>query len=150
VAWLARNEIFVTVGMTVLRNSRRFGVTSTAIVASPVTLAPGLARLATRPEPTGSALKAITIGIVFVALAAARIAAVGHATRMSTFRRINSVARAGSRSILFSAYRHSMRTLCPSVYPCRRSPSRNAASSMLEAQPADKLSIRHAFTACCA
>jgi hypothetical protein len=73
----------------------------------PVTLPPGRARLATNPCSTGSALTPITIGIVSVALRAARIAGVLPATMAATGRATNSAANPGSRSGWSSANRHS-------------------------------------------
>ncbi len=64
---------------------------------TPVTLPPGRPRLATRPAPTGSALAAITIGIVLVAFIAARVPAVVAVTITSTSRRTSASASAGRR-----------------------------------------------------
>ena len=44
------------------------------MMLSPVTFPPGRARLATSPAPTGSALVAMTMGIVLVASLTARVA----------------------------------------------------------------------------
>lgn len=60
-------------------------------------VAPGRPRLATRPAPTGSALAAITIGIVLVAFIAARVPAVVAVTITSTSRRTSASASAGRR-----------------------------------------------------
>ena len=65
-----------TVGSTSLRNSSCFPTSSGARAASPVTLPPGRARLATRPLPTGSLTPTITMGIVVVACLAASAAGV--------------------------------------------------------------------------
>src|SRR5215471_5490109 len=56
-----------TVGTISLRISSRFAASSVERNVMPVTLAPGRARLATRPAPTGSPAATITMGIVDVA-----------------------------------------------------------------------------------
>jgi len=61
-------------------------------------VAPGRARLATRPLPTGSPTPAMTMGIVVVACLRASAAGVATTIRTSTLRRTSSAARAGSRS----------------------------------------------------
>src|SRR5258708_19171804 len=60
---IAKREI---PGDSVRRISSRLALSSGAISETPVTLPPGLARLATRPTPTGSLLAPSTIGIVAV------------------------------------------------------------------------------------
>jgi len=55
------------------------------------------------------------MGVVVVACCAARPAGVAPATMMSTFRRANSTARVGSRSIFPAAARYSMTMFCPST-----------------------------------
>src|SRR5215469_1704495 len=81
-------------------------MTSMVIEEFPVTLAPGRARLATRPAPTGSPTLTITIGIVLVAFLAANDACVTTETITSTLSRTNSAASCGSRSNLPSANRY--------------------------------------------
>src|SRR5262245_33875337 len=80
-------------------NSSRLASRSSATTLTPVTLLPGLARLATRPSPTGSAAIEKTIGIAEVAALAARIGAVPPPVKItSTLRLTRSAARAGNRS----------------------------------------------------
>jgi hypothetical protein len=57
-----------TLGATPLSISNCFPTSSGPIVASPVMLPPGLARLATKPSATGSPETVKTIGIVVVAV----------------------------------------------------------------------------------
>ncbi len=75
------------------------------MLVTPVTLPPGRARLATRPDLTGSATLTKTIGIVDVARLAAATAGVPHATMTSTLNRTSSVATASDGC---SAHRYSM------------------------------------------
>src|SRR5262245_25313219 len=80
-------------------NSSRLASRSTATTLTPVTLPPGLARLATRPSPTGSAAIEKMIGIAEVARLAARIGAVPPPVKItSTLRLTRSAARADNRS----------------------------------------------------
>src|SRR6516165_10142952 len=69
-----------------------------AMMLMPVRLPPGRARLATRPCLTGSSPPKKTIGVVEVALFAARIAVKLPAAITSTLRPTSSAANAGSRS----------------------------------------------------
>ena len=83
---------------------------------SPVMFPPGCARLATNPAPTGSALDAMTMGMVLVACLAARAAAVVPATMMSTCICTRSaVARSGHRSGCCSSQRTSRAIVWPST-----------------------------------
>ena len=68
-----------------------------------MTLPPGRARLATKPEPTGSPAFAITMGMVVVALLAANAGGSPVITIRSTLRRTKSAASSGSRSAFSSA-----------------------------------------------
>ncbi len=60
-------------GMISLTSCRRFGPRSGERMVLPVTLPPGCARLCTRPARTGSPIEIATIGIVEVAILAARL-----------------------------------------------------------------------------
>src|SRR5207245_7964121 len=60
-------------GQASLSTSSRFALSSGRKNVEPVTLAPGLARLDTRPVATASPLMAITIGMVEVVCFAARV-----------------------------------------------------------------------------
>ncbi len=88
----------------------------------PVTLPPGRARLATRPAAIGSAMVAITIGIVAVALRAASAAGVPIVTMASTFSATSSSAIAGKCCVRSPAMRRSTTRLCPSIQPSSRRP----------------------------
>ena len=80
------------------QHRRTFGAIY-AMMLMPVTLPPGRARVATTPAPTGSPRAGKTIGIVELALFAARTErGLPPATIKSTLRPTRSVASAGSRS----------------------------------------------------
>src|SRR5215471_5554037 len=86
-------------GTASLSSSRYFPtISGPAPNATPVTLPPGRARLATIPTPTGSKTYTITMGIVLVACLAAWAATGLPATMRSTLRLTSSVAREGKRS----------------------------------------------------
>jgi hypothetical protein len=90
----------VALGTSSCRNSNRFAVNSAIKVLTPVTLPLGRARLATRPEVTGSSATLKMTGIVVVAALAANAAwAPPVATMRPTCRRTNSAAIAGTRSV---------------------------------------------------
>ena len=76
-------------GIVSLSNSSRLPPSSDAMVLNPVRFPPGLARLSTKPDPTGSLLEK-TIGIVLVAFFAARASFVEGAISKSTSRPISS------------------------------------------------------------
>src|SRR5438445_623232 len=94
--------------------------------AQPVMFAPGWARLATRPCPTGSPTPMITTGIAPVAFLAASAAGVPRVRIRSTFSRASSLARPGNRWSWPSADRYSRTKCSPSTYPRSRSPCRKA------------------------
>src|SRR5712692_661185 len=83
-------------GTASLRSCTRFAAISTALTARPVTFPPGRAKLATRPVSTGSAVPTITIGTVFVTLAASSAATVPGVTSMSTLAATSSAASCGN------------------------------------------------------
>jgi hypothetical protein len=82
-----------TEGIASLSISSRLPLSSAEIKLIPVMFPPGRARLATSPAPTGSAMAAITIGIVRVAFWTAIAVGVVPATMMSTLRRTRSATR---------------------------------------------------------
>src|SRR3977135_1301679 len=88
-----------TPGTICLRSTTRFAANETGTPLNPVVFPQGYARLATTPDPTGSATAAITIGIAPVALLAARAWGVPLSTIRSTLRRTNSDARFGRGSL---------------------------------------------------
>lgn len=97
-----------TLGATSLSSSNCFPTTSGAMLASPVMLLPGRARLATRPAATGSPETVKTMGIVLVACLAASVGGGDAVTMTSTFMRTSSAASPGSRSYCPSADRYSI------------------------------------------
>ena len=101
-------------GRTSCTSSSRLPLNCGDRVESPVIFPPGCARLATNPFPTGSLSCAMTMGIVFVAFLAGRVAAGPLVTMPSTLRFISSAASAGRRSRLPSGDRHSMTMFFPS------------------------------------
>jgi hypothetical protein len=85
-AGFTSNAIVCKPGTASLRSSRPLlKMSRPTLKVTPVTFPPGLARLSTRPCPTGSVKEIATIGIVLVALRAATVAAVADVTMMSTF-----------------------------------------------------------------
>jgi hypothetical protein len=79
--------------------SNRFSVNAPVRMLTPVRLPPGWARLATRPNPTGSPTSLKTVGIVEVAfLAASAGGAPPPVTITLTLRLTKSAASAGNRS----------------------------------------------------
>src|SRR3984893_15833986 len=103
-----------TVGTMRLSICSRSPTSWGAYAVVPVTFVLGRSKLLTTPMPTGSKTASITIGIVFVALAAARVAATFAAAIMSILRSTNSVM-----TLLYSASstasRYSMRIFFPST-----------------------------------
>jgi hypothetical protein len=122
-----RNPTRASVGITSLSTSNLLLFSSGPKFESPVTLPPGRARLATKPEPTGSPEFAITMGMVLVAPFAANGVGPPTVTIRSTLRRTNSAASSGSRSRFPSAYRYSMVRFFPSIHPNLFSSCRNAS-----------------------
>lgn len=92
----------------------------------PVTLPPGLARLWTRPVPTGSFAIVKTMGMTNVAFFKVATA-VPFAAMTSTLRRTNSAAISASRSGRPSDQRYSISTVRPSIQLSSRSRATNAA-----------------------
>ena len=97
-AGLTRTATRAAPGTNSRRSSNRFADTSVVKILFPVRLPPGRARLATRPSLTGSSGLTKTMGIVVVAALAAN-AEPPVAAITATWRRTNSAASAGSRSI---------------------------------------------------
>ena len=90
---------------------------------NPVMFPPGRARLATKPDPTGSPSLPMTMGIVTVASLAERVAAGPAVTITSTLERASSAARLVTSFDLPSPNRYSITIFFPSKYPSSRSPS---------------------------
>src|SRR5262249_48245979 len=94
----------------------------------PVALPPGRARLAIRPNLTGSSATPKTIGIVVVAALAAGAAVVKPGVAITaTRRRTKSAISAGKRSYWPSSQWYSTVTFWPSMAPVSLGPLRNAA-----------------------
>jgi hypothetical protein len=109
------NSTLIALGNNSRSNCNSFGPSSTVKLAMPVRFAPGLLRLATRPNATGSPPETKTIGMVAVAAFAAKAAVVLPAAITATRRRTRSAVRTGSRSNWFSAQRYSIATFWPST-----------------------------------
>src|ERR1700730_17267736 len=123
-----RRAIRVAPGRTSCSSSIRLATSSTPIKVIPVTFPPGRPRLGTKPALTGSEAVVNTIGIVFVAAIAVRIATSGAPALMTaTLRLTRSAAMAGSLSNSPSAQRYSMATLRPSAKPASPRPRWNPA-----------------------
>src|SRR6516225_3233582 len=99
-----------------LQSSSCFPLISGARLDNPVMFPPGRARLATKPEPTGSLSNPMTTGIVTVASLAARVTVPPAVTMTSTLRLTNSAMSAESQSSFPSANRHSITMFFPSTY----------------------------------
>ena len=98
VSGFQRTATRVSRGIVSLSSCSRLALSSVGIIESPVTFPPGCARFATRPDPTGSATSAMTMGMVDVARLAARVATVLSTTITSTLRWTRSAANPGTRS----------------------------------------------------
>jgi hypothetical protein len=92
-----------------------------------VTFPPGRESLATKPNPTGSPTKSITIGMVDVARFASRVVSPTAQTMTSTFSCTNSAAKEGKRSESPYAVRSTSTTSRPSTYPLSLSAFRKAS-----------------------
>ncbi len=119
---LKRTPIRCARGKISFSSSSRFALSSGLKMLDPVIFPPGRARLATKPNATGSPLVTMTIGIVVVAFLAARIAGDPAVSMTSTLRRTNSAANSGSRSNFPSAQRDSMTRFLPSSSPSHADP----------------------------
>src|SRR5262249_10900565 len=141
-----------SLGTISFRSSSCFPLISGERVLSPVMFPPGLERLATNPEPTGSWACPERMGIVAVACLAGRVAGGPTVTITSTLTYTSSAASAGRRSAFPSADRHSMTMFFPSTYPRSRRPWRNASvrAERVEGETGIRNPIRGTFLACCA
>src|SRR4029450_13531175 len=86
-AGLTSTAIRTALGTSSCRNANRLATISLEKKLTPVALAPGRARVATRPGLTGSSHKPKTIGIVVVAALAASAAGVVPGVAMTATRR---------------------------------------------------------------
>ena len=147
-----RSPTRASLGTASLSISSRLVFSSGDKLASPVTLPPGRARLATKPSPTGSPAFVITMGIEVVAFFAANANGTPVTTIKSTLRRTNSAARLGRRSFFPSANRYSMAKFFPSVHCSLLSSWRNASMSTAipEAVLESRKPMRKIFPVCCA
>ncbi len=131
-------------------NSSRLVPRSLEMKVTPVKLAPGRLKLATRPSRTGSLPVANTTDVV-VPAALATSAPCVLATITAALRPIRSANRAGSRSSRPSAQRCSITTLRPSTKPASPRPRLSAATMC--SNDADGVLRRRPTTgmpACCA
>jgi hypothetical protein len=119
------------------------GIDSAAEEERPVTLPPGRARLATKPEPTGSFATANTMGMTAVACFTGKTAA-PDVRITSTLSRTNSAAISDMRSLLASAQRYSIVTVRPSIQPSSCNRFTNAA--VQEPQAEDVAAPRNPIT----
>jgi antitoxin (DNA-binding transcriptional repressor) of toxin-antitoxin stability system len=103
-----RNAARETDGITSFRSSSRFGLRSGPRIVLPVILPPGRAKLAINPARTGSPIEIMTIGIVVVAICAARAAVEPNSTMTSTGMPASSLAACTSRAGSPCAARYSM------------------------------------------
>src|SRR2546422_2250073 len=142
-----------TLGNVSLSSSSRLPAKSSVSAASPVMFAPGRAKLAINPLPTGSVTLVMTMGIVLVACWVALAVPYPPAeTMISTLSRTSSAASAGRRSRFPSAYRYSMTMFFPSTYPRSRNPCRNASVrvDIAAGELVLRYPIRGTFFGCCA
>src|SRR5499426_258850 len=141
-----------SLGIASLSISSLLVFSSTAKFETPVTLPPGRARVSTKPEPTGSAAVAITMGMVVVAFFASNGVGPPEVTIRSTFRRTRSAASSGRRSDFCSANRYSMVMFFPSIQPSLLSSCRNASkrTALPEAVLLARNPMRKIFPGCCA
>ena len=93
----------MTSGRVSLSSSSRFPPISGERFVMPGMLPPGRARVAMRPDATGSLIEAETIAIVLDALFAARTPGVETVTMTFTLSRAKSLAKALKPSVLPSA-----------------------------------------------
>ena len=100
-------------GTICFKSSRRFAIRSPEKFDTPVMFRPGLPRLATNPARTGSETSKKTMGIEAVAFRAAAAAFVVDARITSTLSLTSSWASAGSRSLLPSAKRSTIKKSLP-------------------------------------
>src|SRR4030095_15319440 len=147
-----RSPTRASLGIASLSISSLLVFSSGVKLESPVTLPPGLARLATKPRPTGSGALAITTGMVVVAFIAANADCTPGTTIRSTLRRTRSAASSGRRSFFPSANRDSIVMFFPSIHPSLLSSCRNAShrTALPEAVVESMKPMRGFFPACCA
>jgi hypothetical protein len=104
-------------GSASLRSSSRFCVRPSAMFVVPVTFPPGRATFVTNLDVSGSPTSTMTIGMVFVAVIAALVAADVDTTMSSTLCCTNSLVKAGSCVTSPSANRSSIERFFPSSHP---------------------------------
>ena len=140
-----------TAGASVLRSCRRFATSSVWRLETPVRLPPGWASLVTRPAPTGSPTRVNTIGTLFVASFAARVAASWLAKIRSAPLLTSASAAAGIASSFPSVKRMSNVTSRPSTKPSAVSPALSPSTvGWLAAHAALRTPMRNGRRASCA
>ena len=142
----------VSFGTISLTSSTCLPLISGERVDKPVMLPSGRARLATKPEATGSLSKPIIIGVVALASLSARVGAGPPVTMTSTGRCTSSDASLERRSLLPSANRDSMTRFFPSTHPSARKPWRSASrrAGLDDGYAAPRKPMRRSFSGCCA
>src|SRR5262249_33929733 len=147
-----RSPTRASLGTASLSISSLLVISSGAKLAFPVTLPPGRARLATKPNPTGSPTFVITMGIVVVALLAANADGPVPTTNKSTLRRTKSVASSCRRSDFCSANLYSMAIFFPSIHPNLLISCRNGSTRVAIPEPvlSSRKPMRKIFPGCCA
>jgi hypothetical protein len=145
----------VTFGAICLSSSSHFPLKPYSNAIKPVVLPPGLAKVSTKPAPTGSATLANTIGTVRVACNNGAIVAVPPARMTSGASATNSAACLRVSASLPADQRYSTCTLRPSVQPSCCRPCANAAmrvckSGSFAAVPAASTPMRRIRSGCCA
>ena len=104
--------MWLTAGSMSRTRSGHFSLRS--IIENPVRLPPGLRKLVTRPEPTGSP-DMNTMGVPGAARSVALVAGVPHTSMTSSLRCAISAARSSSRSVLLPPKRYSIEMFFPST-----------------------------------
>ena len=130
----------LTPGAIPVSNSNHLLAMDPSSELNPVMFPPGRGRLATNPEPTGSATTAKTIGIVVVSRFTAAVTGVESVKIRSGCRLTRSFANVRIRSVFAGAQRTSILRFWRSIQPnsesaCVNSPSRALASESVSAYP---------------
>jgi hypothetical protein len=136
---MARSEttaILVRFGTAVLSTSIHLPLNSGKSRNTPVMLPPGRAKLAMNPDAVGSDSRSIaTIGMDFVACAAALTPAGDTAKIASTFERTSSRQSASISLVVPGRTRNSIVRLVPSINPFARRACRNGSKSCRNSKP---------------
>ena len=142
-------------GAISLSNSSHFPLKPYSNCMKPVALPPGCDRLSTKPEPTGSATFANTIGTVWVACSNGATDELPVVNMTSGASATNSAANLRASSALPAGQRVSIRTLRPSIQPnccnaCRNAAWRACPSGSSAVPPPRSTPMRRIRSGCCA